>query len=329
MPSPERPLAAVPTHEPGKVALAASGRRRAWWAVAVGVLALTFASSAAAQPSGSLPPGNAPPGTPPGPAAPAGGQPAPPPAGAQPAPAPSPNAPAQPGPAAPKTAAPEPLIPAGSAPGPTTTPMPVPRPDPAKDKGALVKQSEERPVYAGDVPGKPSEVYAEDWWSSARPTFEIHGYYRVRAELFHHFDLGRIDGATALWPTPADNDYFDINNKHHMVQLCGPDPTTTNLQACKDNTQAGANMRFRINPELHISDNLRILSQIDMLDNVVLGSIARGLRANCCRRAAATSCSSAAGRRRSARSRRRSGRRSPASTAPRTRSPSSACGASS
>ncbi len=31
-------------------------------------------------------------------------------------------------------------------------------------------------------------------------------------------------------------------------------------------------MRFRLDPELHISDNLRIISQVDILDNVVLGS---------------------------------------------------------
>jgi uncharacterized protein (TIGR04551 family) len=35
-------------------------------------------------------------------------------------------------------------------------------------------------------------------------------------------------------------------------------------------------MRFRMNPELHVSDNLRILSQIDMLDNLVLGSTPGG-----------------------------------------------------
>ncbi|HEV8548763.1 MAG TPA: TIGR04551 family protein [Polyangiaceae bacterium] len=35
-------------------------------------------------------------------------------------------------------------------------------------------------------------------------------------------------------------------------------------------------MRFRINPELHISDNLRVISQIDMLDNLVLGSTPSG-----------------------------------------------------
>jgi uncharacterized protein (TIGR04551 family) len=35
-------------------------------------------------------------------------------------------------------------------------------------------------------------------------------------------------------------------------------------------------MRFRVNPELHISDNLRIFSQIDLLDNLVLGSTPEG-----------------------------------------------------
>ena len=35
-------------------------------------------------------------------------------------------------------------------------------------------------------------------------------------------------------------------------------------------------MRFRLNPELHVSDNLRIVSQIDMLENLVLGSTPAG-----------------------------------------------------
>ena len=46
--------------------------------------------------------------------------------------------------------------------------------------------------------------------------------------------------------------------------------------ACDKAVQAGANIRFRVNPELHISDNLRILSQIDLLDNLVLGSTPGG-----------------------------------------------------
>src|SRR6185437_3658463 len=62
-------------------------------------------------------------------------------------------------------------------------------------------------------------------------------------------------------------------NGAHPVYLCGPANAPT---ACTDNTQAGANMRFRINPELHISDNLRVMAQIDMLDNLVLGSTPEG-----------------------------------------------------
>ncbi len=59
-----------------------------------------------------------------------------------------------------------------------------------------------------------------------------------------------------------------------MVKLCGSSPDKP--EACDNATQAGANMRFRLNPELHISDNLRIRTQIDILDNVVLGSTPEG-----------------------------------------------------
>ena len=46
--------------------------------------------------------------------------------------------------------------------------------------------------------------------------------------------------------------------------------------ACKNKNNSSANLRFRINPELHVSDNLRIISQIDLLDNLVLGSTPDG-----------------------------------------------------
>ena len=43
-------------------------------------------------------------------------------------------------------------------------------------------------------------------------------------------------------------------------------------QTCYDESEASANMRLRLDPEIHISDNLRIVSEIFALDNVVLGS---------------------------------------------------------
>jgi uncharacterized protein (TIGR04551 family) len=140
----------------------------------------------------------------------------------------------------------------------------------AKEKAARAEQPGER-------------VWAEDWWSHARPVFELHGYFRVRTELFHRFGLGRVNGPDyQLFATPSDNGYFGVNGQYGPV-LCtsgegavGTTNTSTGLAPCRNQTNAGANMRFRLNPELHISDNLRILSQIDLLDNILLGSTPEG-----------------------------------------------------
>ena len=132
-------------------------------------------------------------------------------------------------------------------------------------------------------------VFAEDWWSHARPILELHGYFRTRAEMFHNFSLGRIsEPDQALWTMPADNRYSvgtlpNQANGAYGPALCSPgesgevpgnsnDGASYYQYACKNKNQSSANLRFRINPELHISDNLRILSQIDLLDNLVLGS---------------------------------------------------------
>ncbi|MFO0546879.1 MAG: TIGR04551 family protein [Polyangiaceae bacterium] len=154
-----------------------------------------------------------------------------------------------------------------------------PAKDPPKDPATTAAPAQPAPEASKPAKGDGTEgetrVFAEDWWTSARPVFEIHGYYRVRSEFFSHFALGRKDSsANALWPQPADNDYIDSSGVRNRVILCGDDPS--NPQPCENNVQAGANMRFRINPELHISDNLRVLAQLDLLDNVVLGSTPEG-----------------------------------------------------
>lgn len=123
-----------------------------------------------------------------------------------------------------------------------------------------------------------NDVFAEDWWHTARPILELHGYFRTRAELFHNLSLGRSDPHNrALWPRPADDSYtswYDGQVLQNRVLACSDNPA--DARVCKDKTQAGANLRFRLNPELHISDNVRIMSQIDMLDNLVLGSTPNG-----------------------------------------------------
>jgi uncharacterized protein (TIGR04551 family) len=187
----------------------------------------------------------------------------------------------------------EPLMPPADAPpaagagGPVVTPLSGTPPataakapasaafNPDPDAKSPVQQGAGRPSDKGEMGVRTSEVFAEDWWTQARPVFDIHGYYRVRAELFHHLALGRKDIAgSQAWPQPVDNNYTDLGGNLHPVRLCGDDPLKP--EVCENNTQAGANMRFRLNPELHISDNLRVLSQIDLLDNLVLGSTPDG-----------------------------------------------------
>ena len=148
--------------------------------------------------------------------------------------------------------------------------------EPKKDEP---KEGEGPTKVAGEVQTteeRPSEVYAEDWWSTARPALELHGYFRARAEFDYKFALNRRD-VSPMWPQPADNQYLafkDSQGTLHTVTVCGSDPL--HLEACDGNTNLGANMRFRLAPVLHVSDNVRIITQIDMLDNLVAGSTPEG-----------------------------------------------------
>ncbi|HEX3596066.1 MAG TPA: hypothetical protein VHU80_13230, partial [Polyangiaceae bacterium] len=177
-------------------------------------------------------------------------------------------------------------------------PAPAPRPSPGPGAaraatgfgavGLFPEPSRSTPAASTQLPAaapKSTEsVLAEDWWSHARPVFEIHGYFRTRAELFHNFSLGRTDNPLfAVWPQPTDNSYSTPTGGAVGPKLCTPseagggsDNPALALVQCKNKTQAGANIRFRLDPELHISDNLRIISQVDILDDVVLGSTPSG-----------------------------------------------------
>ena len=173
----------------------------------------------------------------------------------------------------------EPAPPSAPAPAPVTSgggsvTAPPPRPaasghDTGESSGAT------HPAMAGEMAGA-HDVFADDWWSHARPVIELHGYFRTRGELFNNFFLGRHSSSVQnndpqyLWPIPLDQTYWTTsNNSGQIVAVCGP---VASKQNCFDKTESSANLRLRLNPEIHISDNLRIMTQLDLLDNVVLGS---------------------------------------------------------
>jgi len=227
----------------------------------------------------ALPPPTAAPPTAP-PAEPTEPAPAPaePPATSEPAPAGEPNPP-------PSAAEPAPP-PGASAPG-NSSPLEGPydasaatEPPPTTDAqptGPAVAAAGDEADSAG--------FFAEDWWAHTRPAIELHGNFRVRSELYHQFSLGRIDPpGTAYWPRPLDDSYADILGGTNGAEACTPleagqgssNSPGDAVEGCVNPTQAGANMRFRIEPAIIISDNLRIRSQIDLFDNLVMGSTSLG-----------------------------------------------------
>ncbi len=95
-----------------------------------------------------------------------------------------------------------------------------------------------------------AQGWQEDWVDEKRKlelvTFD--GYLRVRPDLFNKFDMGRGQD-------PSGYSLFP----HSPVSQ-------------GDRTQAGVNMRFRLEPTINVSEEVRIRAQIDMLDNLVWGS---------------------------------------------------------
>jgi uncharacterized protein (TIGR04551 family) len=174
--------------------------------------------------------------------------------------------------------APAPVAPVAEPPPPAPPPV-VAGIDPRRDQQQLAQEGHERPTD-GSIGNAPEDVYSEDWWGKARPLFVLHGYFRTRGELYHNFSLGRSDSGGIsgisqnehLWPQPADNSYVTTKSGvQQTLPLCGTNGSFSSA-SCNDKTQSSANLRFRIEPEIHISDNLRIISQLDLLDNLVLGS---------------------------------------------------------
>jgi len=208
-------------------------------------------------------------------------------AGGAPAPAPASSGAGGPSGAAPGSGPARPsLIAPPSTPAPSPSPVAapvVPAINPSRDQMDLAAQGTLRPS-GGELAGTPQEVFSDDWWGKARPVIELHGYFRTRAQLFQNLFLGRhgssLQGTDPqyLAPIPVDNTYTQLGGTQSGTlrgpAICGSGQQPSGLPtgSCYDKTESGANVRLRLDPEIDISDNLRIQTEIFALDNLVLGS---------------------------------------------------------
>ncbi len=91
-----------------------------------------------------------------------------------------------------------------------------------------------------------------DLYGYTSRVFALSGYFRVRGGVLSNFDLGHglTPEGTPLWPAEGDGAAGD--------------------------TVTSANLRLRLQPELRLGTEVRLVVQIDALDNLVYGSTPRG-----------------------------------------------------
>lgn len=131
----------------------------------------------------------------------------------------------------------------------------------------------------------------ERWVAQVKPHLsfiELDGYLRMRGDFFHQMDLGTYDpgagrGTSQFAPPTLYRPYdgqTDANGNATCVDGTAQNGTPCLPNASDTKTVESINMRFRVDPTLNISEDIRIKGQVDFLDNFVLGSRPLGADGN-------------------------------------------------
>jgi uncharacterized protein (TIGR04551 family) len=151
------------------------------------------------------------------------------------------------------------------------------------------KEQEEGPAeQAPENQGQEPALQPLPAWPGQRDKqlqfFQIDGYMRGRAYLFHNFNLGIPLGTSG--PQPANPIFVPFSEVGASGNSAAPG-TMTSCAArngagsnCRTDNITSADMRFRIEPTINIGDKMRVRSQIDIFDNYVLGSTPDGYYIN-------------------------------------------------
>jgi len=121
-----------------------------------------------------------------------------------------------------------------------------------------IPEEDDAALLTEDATEGEDELTLEEWerddWQLTRPRvalFDVSGYFRVRGDVFRrlNFDNGSVWEYNGAEPVLR---YQLLNDNHAQY--------------------TNASMRLRIEPRLHISDTLELVSTVDVMDNVVFGS---------------------------------------------------------
>jgi uncharacterized protein (TIGR04551 family) len=114
--------------------------------------------------------------------------------------------------------------------------------------------------------------------------FQLNGYIRFRTYLFHALNLGFYEGATG-----PKSPFFIPFSEIGQLGKNNPPPGVTNAPAscaardkadCRTDNLTSADMRLRLEPTINVSEQIRVKAQLDIFDNLVLGSTPEGYYLN-------------------------------------------------
>jgi uncharacterized protein (TIGR04551 family) len=91
---------------------------------------------------------------------------------------------------------------------------------------------------------------------------EIDGYFRVRTDFFHKLNLGQGYATDTRLGNTLRPPPFPLPIE------CPADTKS----ACNFNNLGGGNLRLRLEPTINVTDQVRVHTQVDVLDNTFMGS---------------------------------------------------------
>ncbi len=141
--------------------------------------------------------------------------------------------------------------------------LPPPGPTGGEEEPKPEGVAEKAPREPGQLPSSPT---LPPWPGQKRKKFELFeldGYFRVRTDWMNNYTLGFPDSLEGTPFRPA---------------LTCLDTAPGNLEQTECESAVGtANMRLRLEPVINLSEQVSVNMQIDVLDNVVLGSTPDGV----------------------------------------------------
>lgn len=152
-------------------------------------------------------------------------------------------------------------------------------------QGPSEKDSETAAEAAPETQGQEPALQPLPAWPGQKDKavqfFQLNGYIRGRSYLFHQFDLGLLapsqtntGAVTGLQPP------FYIPYSEYPQAATTASCNAREGGGCRTTNLTSADMRLRLEPVINVSDQVRVRAQIDVFDNMVLGSTPEGYYIN-------------------------------------------------